>query len=63
MNTPPATPDLVDSIVLRLNNTMKCSNSKGFLTGYIMEKLPQTGKLLSALFFDLLRDFKCLILM
>lgn len=62
-NTPPATPDLVDLVMLSLNNTRECSTSKGFLTGYIIEEFPQTGKLLSTPFFDWLKDLKCLILM
>lgn len=58
MNIPPATPDLVDSVTLSLNSTRECSKSKGFLSGYIMEKLPQTEKLLSILFFSLTQKFK-----
>lgn len=38
---PAATPDLVHSVTLSLNNTRECSSSKGFLSGYIMEELPQ----------------------
>lgn len=37
INIPPATPNLIDSVFLSLNNTRECSNSKGLISSIYYE--------------------------